>query len=272
MELEAELVELVQARELVAWVGGRMPSRRFKRKPAVEIHPVASTTFPVAAEPEPEAESPSRKRARQGQGGGALGPENVGFRMLAKLGYQVGQGLGKDERGRLDPIEVHPPKRKAGLGHEREVERQAAEEVRQHRVQEQARQAGFQQSVRSRLGERRIGKLVRQARATIRHLDERASVSCHELWPHEPTAPAGGAPLQAFEAPSGEMYARSADAAEDADPVPPTAESLRACIAYLLSAHSFSMSQAGAVEIAETEPSDSRVEEELATLLDEDEL
>lgn len=35
--------------------------------------------------------------------------KGIGFKLLAKHGYVVGRGLGKDEQGRVDPVEVSSP-------------------------------------------------------------------------------------------------------------------------------------------------------------------
>ncbi len=36
-----------------------------------------------------------------------IGGENIGNKMMQKMGWSAGQGLGRSNQGRTDPIEVH---------------------------------------------------------------------------------------------------------------------------------------------------------------------
>ena len=42
--------------------------------------------------------------------------ESVGMKMMMKMGYKPGTGLGIDESGRTEPVQVVQRKEKAGLG------------------------------------------------------------------------------------------------------------------------------------------------------------
>eukprot|EP00286_Rhodomonas_abbreviata_P012251 CAMPEP_0181337304 /NCGR_PEP_ID=MMETSP1101-20121128/27936_1 /TAXON_ID=46948 /ORGANISM="Rhodomonas abbreviata, Strain Caron Lab Isolate" /LENGTH=148 /DNA_ID=CAMNT_0023447767 /DNA_START=127 /DNA_END=570 /DNA_ORIENTATION=+ len=45
-----------------------------------------------------------------------LAEDNVGFRMLAKMGFKAGQGLGKNEAGTTEPVDVRIRGGRKGLG------------------------------------------------------------------------------------------------------------------------------------------------------------
>ena len=53
-----------------------------------------------------------------------ISSDNLGFRLMAKMGYKKGQGLGKNSTGRVEPISVKLKSNRGGLGKEaREKER-----------------------------------------------------------------------------------------------------------------------------------------------------
>merc|ERR1711972_210822 len=45
-----------------------------------------------------------------------LEPDNKGFAMLVRMGYNPGQCLGKDQQGRLEPVTIAMRQGRAGLG------------------------------------------------------------------------------------------------------------------------------------------------------------
>ena len=50
-----------------------------------------------------------------------LGASNMGFKLLAKMGFKEGQGLGKDEQGTAMPVNVLVKGGRRGLGVDEEV-------------------------------------------------------------------------------------------------------------------------------------------------------
>ena len=53
-----------------------------------------------------------------------ISSDNLGFKLMAKMGYKKGQGLGKNNTGRIEPISVKLKSNRGGLGKEaREKER-----------------------------------------------------------------------------------------------------------------------------------------------------
>ena len=52
-----------------------------------------------------------------------LDSSNKGFEMLQKLGYKVGEGLGKNNSGRLEPVPFEIKVNRSGLGKENVIKR-----------------------------------------------------------------------------------------------------------------------------------------------------
>lgn len=46
----------------------------------------------------------------------ALDSANKGFALLQKMGYKPGQGIGKDQAGRIEPVEINLKSNREGLG------------------------------------------------------------------------------------------------------------------------------------------------------------
>lgn len=78
-----------------------------------------------------DAAGASRKAPKKGATGGGGGPKmSFAQRMMAKMGYKEGEGLGKGGEGILNPIEVKLRPQGAGVGAVREKTQQAKDEAR----------------------------------------------------------------------------------------------------------------------------------------------
>jgi len=125
--------------------------------------------------------------------GSALTSSNVGFRMLAKMGYKPGGGLGAPGReGIRDPIDIGMvvgQKRAAGLGRaalEAAAAERASAAVTAARA-EAMRRAGMEQRTfvsaqRVKALRRRLCVRLRKSRSVVRTLDERSRIGWHALW------------------------------------------------------------------------------------------
>ncbi|XP_068088235.1 G patch domain-containing protein 11 isoform X2 [Hyperolius riggenbachi] len=119
----------------------------------------------------------------------ALTNENKGFAMLQKMGYKMGQSLGKKGDGIVEPIPLNIKTGRSGIGHEEMKKRKAEETLENYRrkiqisKQAEARAADdFRSRIRSKRDEQKLeGDLRRSQRACLQ-LDEQKGVSC----PREP--------------------------------------------------------------------------------------
>ena len=132
--------------------------------------------------------------------GSALTSSNVGFRMLAKMGFVEGCGLGAPGReGASEPIAISAPlagsggwrgvKRKAGVGRaavEAVAVRAAATAAAAERARAAsaaaAQQCDFVAAQRQKSARRRLCARLKKSRRVVRTLDERSAVVWHALW------------------------------------------------------------------------------------------
>lgn len=90
-------------------------------------------TTPTVVRPSFNAPNPSLHTNGKGRGTpgpSAANPNSFAAKMMAKMGYVEGQGLGASGRGRLAPIETQLRPQGAGLGAVKEKTKQAKEEER----------------------------------------------------------------------------------------------------------------------------------------------
>ena len=134
--------ERAGARARAARGGRRCPTTGPRHPPSASAPragpPEGSSTRPTrrparpvgASVPEPRATglavgARARSRARRARGLASsstsaprVDPTNVGFRMLRKAGWNVGEGLGKDKQGDTEPLRVWKKASRRGVGAE----------------------------------------------------------------------------------------------------------------------------------------------------------
>ncbi|XP_026869895.2 G patch domain-containing protein 11 isoform X1 [Electrophorus electricus] len=70
----------------------------------------------------------------------SISSENKGFALLSKMGYKLGQGLGKEGGGRVEPIPINIKTDRGGIGMMELKKRKAEEKLENYRKKEQTKQ------------------------------------------------------------------------------------------------------------------------------------
>lgn len=184
----------------------------------------------------------------------SIGSDNVGFKMLAKMGFRSGSGLGRQEQGRAAPLSVNTTAGKAGLGRVEEVQRRKDAKVQRKVQVEKETTETWEQHLRRSYGARQVRRVLRRAAGCLQNLDEREGIERHDLWLPGPEEEQSGL-QQVFEDGDGGTYSRPLTAAQDAQASlevpgeqgrdledmeePELVERLERCLRYLRSEHDF---------------------------------
>lgn len=109
----------------------------------------------------------------------AITADNKGFKLLEKMGYKPGTGIGKKGTGAVEPIPLSVKTCREGLGQESERRRKAAEQ-RAMRVamarKRQRHEAEWRENVRSKVASREIDKDLAQSQNVCEQLDSQLGV------------------------------------------------------------------------------------------------
>lgn len=119
--------------------------------------------------------------------------KGIGFKLMQKMGYKAGSGLGKEGKGITEPVGLNLKLGRGGLGQEEEKKRkqeartQASVIEHRTRVEEQASmQSDFQQQQSAAFALRNLLKQIKNARLAIESLDVRRGLERHRFWTPEP--------------------------------------------------------------------------------------
>ena len=113
---------------------------------------------------------------------------NKGFKLLMKIGYKEGEGLGKDGMGIIEPIAVTKRNNKdvSGLGIEEmkneELKKREDKKIRNNAVVEKIKQY-FTDNRSQTYNNKKRKKDIIKIRNSIYELDVKKNISYHELWP-----------------------------------------------------------------------------------------
>lgn len=99
----------------------------------VPFAPAASSEAPQVVRPSFTQVQQPRRGDRGAPTASAVNPDSFAARMMAKMGYQAGQGLGKSGAGILNPIEVKMRPQGVGVGAVREMTPAARAEAKRAR-------------------------------------------------------------------------------------------------------------------------------------------
>lgn len=109
-----------------------------------------------------------------------ISKESFGMRMLEKMGFKQGEGLGKDGNGIKEPVQIKMKSNKQGIGSE-ETEKRKKEEADYNRnlkiIRDQllynTRKQQFAERVKEREKQKSVIRDLRQAQFAIEVLDEK---------------------------------------------------------------------------------------------------
>jgi len=107
---------------------------------------------------------------------------NKGHRLLAKMGYKEGMGLGKDGHGRKAPVKVHLEQKRVGLGRHAEVEEMRSKRRRMQNVAASRKKNAFLHTARSRALMRKLEKDLGALRRICEDFDRKNNVESNSLW------------------------------------------------------------------------------------------
>lgn len=155
------------------------------------LYEAEAATSRSSAQQEQANKQPQRSMAELRKDGLStpLSAHNKGYQLLAKMGYQAGQGLGSSAPGTSVPIDVVLKTTKAGLGvdegknrkrREAEIARSASE-LKRAKTQEQS-QVSFRARTVDQFSAAASQRHLSAARKSIQTLDEVAGVGRHKLW------------------------------------------------------------------------------------------
>lgn len=117
----------------------------------------------------------------------SLGPDNKGYSILAKMGYTSGTGLGAEGQGVVEPVGVtsRDPASHHGLGMDaliKDKTEKAMERRKEHIANKEILAKAFIETLHSKYSVSKLISEIHKMRRVLSDLDERASVSPHELW------------------------------------------------------------------------------------------
>ncbi|XP_066281478.1 G patch domain-containing protein 11-like isoform X1 [Branchiostoma lanceolatum] len=118
-----------------------------------------------------------------------ISSDNIGFKMLQKMGFKQGQGLGRLGKGRAEPVPLQMKSDRTGMGLANEQKRKADEmnkmrqemQIKRKRMEELER-GDFALRMKSRFAEREVQRDLYKSQMVCEQLDSAKSIT-------EPVAP-----------------------------------------------------------------------------------
>ncbi|KAL6486792.1 hypothetical protein MHYP_G00034180 [Metynnis hypsauchen] len=107
----------------------------------------------------------------------SLSSENKGFALLQKMGYQAGQGLGREGSGQVEPIPLNIKTDRGGIGMEEFKKRKAEEEMESFRKKVQVKQLMEKKSLEDFRDRKKTEREKRQTEGDLR----KSQRACEQL-------------------------------------------------------------------------------------------
>lgn len=109
----------------------------------------------------------------------SLNSNNKGFAMLQKMGYKPGMGIGKQEKGRVEPVSIELKAGRGGLGIEAEKKRKVEQITlwrAKRRKDNETRASSFQSRMSDKYSERTAERDLRTAQKACMQLDQQGGL------------------------------------------------------------------------------------------------
>ncbi|EDV29103.1 G patch domain-containing protein 11 [Trichoplax sp. H2] len=119
----------------------------------------------------------------------AIGTDNKGFKLMAKMGYKVGDGLGRKANGIAEPLPINIKGDRGGIGKDEEKNRKRKlQEIRlqqlakRRQLVEKERAENFRELIRSKRTQQRAKHDLRKAQLACQRLDESKDLNYVKPW------------------------------------------------------------------------------------------
>ncbi|CAG8538546.1 3868_t:CDS:2 [Funneliformis caledonium] len=115
--------------------------------------------------------------------------ESPGLKILKKMGYEQGKGLGKDPSniGRTEPLNIELKQDKLGLGMATEIKHKAQAELAKVAKRTRVEEDSFRERVRQEKLDKRVKGQLRKLQTICETLDTKHGIEDNIYWRHEET-------------------------------------------------------------------------------------
>lgn len=115
-----------------------------------------------------------------------ISEDNIGHRLLKRMGYKKGDGLGKKKSGRTKPIEINIKTGRSGIGREKRRKRKSKEKyyrnIERYKNNEQECMRDFRRHSKSRVSLCKKKYDLPKCARECESLDMNAGIESNDLW------------------------------------------------------------------------------------------
>ncbi|KAL5269762.1 hypothetical protein ACHWQZ_G003286 [Mnemiopsis leidyi] len=166
-----------------------------KRK--LEVHKRNEECKRIAKEEAKSKKLDAKNKLIKGLETNVISEDNPGFKMMQKMGFKQGIGLGKEGEGRVEPIKINPfTVKSAGLGQAAAKEEECKKIIRQEQQRLDAYKRNetellkqFRESKSQQAGLKHLLSTVRKCQNVCRQMDEKCGIVPPETWYWPPKPP-----------------------------------------------------------------------------------
>lgn len=112
----------------------------------------------------------------------AIPTSNIGFKLLEKMGFKPGTGLGKNKDGIQEPIEIKFREGKQGVGVESAIKEKAEKYYQEYEKLEKVHRDSFEVVSRRRIREQKFASDLYKSRVVCEQLDLEKGILVNPLW------------------------------------------------------------------------------------------